>query len=97
MRRYLRIVRYSTGDICWPNPSIGIARRKSCACGARRHSKTALCLTVKSNCTSISWTILLKRALANACWASGGAVSLLVKPLKSKLGIVSRRQAKAQT
>ena len=29
MRRYLRIVRYSIGDICWSNPSIGIARRKS--------------------------------------------------------------------
>ncbi|KAL4580031.1 hypothetical protein LXL04_016205 [Taraxacum kok-saghyz] len=28
-RRYLRMVRYSTGDICWPRPSIGIARRKS--------------------------------------------------------------------
>ncbi|KAL4558242.1 hypothetical protein LXL04_036440 [Taraxacum kok-saghyz] len=27
-RRYLRMVRYSTGDICWPRPSIGIARRK---------------------------------------------------------------------
>ncbi|KAL4570689.1 hypothetical protein LXL04_026349 [Taraxacum kok-saghyz] len=28
-RRYLRMVRYSTGDICWPRPSMGIARRKS--------------------------------------------------------------------
>ncbi|KAL4576570.1 hypothetical protein LXL04_012666 [Taraxacum kok-saghyz] len=28
-KRYLRMVRYSTGDICWPRPSIGIARRKS--------------------------------------------------------------------
>lgn len=29
MRRYLRIVQYSIGDICWPKSSIGIARRKS--------------------------------------------------------------------
>ncbi|KAL4582492.1 hypothetical protein LXL04_007042 [Taraxacum kok-saghyz] len=28
-RRYLRMVRYSTGDICWPRPSMGITRRKS--------------------------------------------------------------------
>ncbi|KAL4588443.1 hypothetical protein LXL04_001333 [Taraxacum kok-saghyz] len=27
--RYLRMTRYSTGDICWPRPSMGRARRKS--------------------------------------------------------------------
>lgn len=81
-----------TGDICWPRPSIGIVSRKSWAWGARRHSKTTFCLTVISNLTSISWTILLKRTHAKTFWDLGGAVSLLVKPLQSNPGIVSWRR-----
>jgi len=95
IKRYLRIVRYSTGDICWHNPSIGIARRKSWACVACKHPKIAFCLVVMSNLTSISWTLLLKVALAKTCYALGGTMSLLVKLLTSKFGIVPRRPSKA--
>jgi hypothetical protein len=39
--RYLRIIRYSNGDMWWFNPSMGIARRKSWACAAFKHPKIA--------------------------------------------------------
>jgi len=69
IRRYLRIVWYSIGGICCPNPSIRIARRKYWACGSCRHSKTIFCLVVMSNFTSISQTLLLKRMLVKICCA----------------------------
>jgi hypothetical protein len=46
IRQYLRILRYSTMDICWHNPSIGIARMKSWVWAACRHPKTVVCLVV---------------------------------------------------
>jgi len=90
IRRYLRIVRYSTSDICWPNPSIRIARRKSWACPACKHPKITFCFVVMSNLTFISWTILLKRAPAKTCCILGRTVSLLVKLLTSKSRFVPR-------
>jgi len=92
MRWYQRKVRYSTYDICWPNPSIWISRRKDWACATCKHPKIAFCVLVISNFTSISWTLLLKKALAKICSTLGGRVSLLVKLLNSKSGIVSRRK-----
>jgi len=89
MRRYRRIVWYSIDEICWFNPSLGMARRKSWACVACKHPKIIFYLVVMSNFTSISWTLLLKRALAKTCFALGGTISLLVKLLLSKAGIVS--------
>jgi hypothetical protein len=40
------VVRYSIRDICWPKPSIEIARRKSWAWAACKHPKTTFCLMV---------------------------------------------------
>jgi len=54
IKQYLRILRYSTYDICCLNPSTKIFRRKSRACVACKHPKADLCLVVISNLTSIS-------------------------------------------
>ncbi|MFS7959165.1 hypothetical protein Hanom_Chr08g00687421 [Helianthus anomalus] len=41
MSRYFKITRYSTADIFWPKPSMGMNDRKSWAWGPRKHSRTA--------------------------------------------------------
>jgi len=69
IRRYMIIVQYSIGDICWPNPSIWIIRWKYRACVACKHPKTTFCLVVMSNFTSISRTLLLIRTLIKICCA----------------------------
>jgi hypothetical protein len=47
MRRYQR-------NMCWPNPSMEIARRKSWACAAFKYSKTTFYLIVMPKSTSMS-------------------------------------------
>lgn len=94
IRGYIRIIWYSTGDLCWHNKSKGIAKRKYWACATCKQPKTTFCLVIISNFTSMSWTFLLKKALAKICYALGGEMSLLVKLLKSKSGITTLRPFK---
>lgn len=85
MRPYLIIVQYSTGDIFWPNPSIGIVKSKSWACVACKYPKTAFYFASMSNCISMSWALLLKRALVKTCRALGGDNILVSKTTKIKV------------
>jgi hypothetical protein len=83
MMRYLKIIWYSTNDICCPNSLKRITRIKSRTCTAFKHPKIVLC-HVKIN-FHMFWTILLKKSLARQnmrgfTWDN----VLLSKLLKSK-------------
>lgn len=65
---YLRMVRYSIEDICWPIPSICITKRKSWTCNDCEQPKIAFYLVIMSNFTSMFWALLLKGELAKTCY-----------------------------
>jgi hypothetical protein len=95
MRRYLRIVRYSNEDMCWPNPSMKIARRKILSMCCFQTPKNGF---LSGSHVKINFHVVNNFTKKNTCKNMldfRETVSLLAKLLKWKVGIISRRPSKA--